>query len=95
MPERSSPGGRVFAMATTGEVRKRIWIATSVSRNYPVSYKKMYDIRELYHSSQDFEIQVYGFKTPAEPEYLWSFIVKDSVLDMATETEGGRVNILH
>ena len=37
LPEQSSPGGRVYAMASTGEVEKRLWIATSVCRNYPVS----------------------------------------------------------
>ena len=36
-PEKSCPGGRVYAMASTGEVEKRIWVATSVSKNYPVS----------------------------------------------------------
>ncbi len=36
-PEKSSPGGRVYAMGSTGEVEKRVWVATSVSKNYPVS----------------------------------------------------------
>ena len=37
LPEKNSPGGRVYAMAATGEVHKRIWITTAVSRNHPVS----------------------------------------------------------
>ena len=37
LPEKPSSGGRVFAMATTGDVEKRLWVATSVSRNFPVS----------------------------------------------------------
>ena len=37
LPEKPSAGGRVFAMATTGEVEKRLWVATSVARNFPVS----------------------------------------------------------
>lgn len=36
-PEMSCPGGRVYAMASTGEVEKRVWVATSVCRNFPVS----------------------------------------------------------
>lgn len=36
-PEKPCPGGRVYAMASTGEVEKRVWVATSVSKNYPVS----------------------------------------------------------
>ena len=36
LPEKSAPGGRVYAMAATGEVDKRIWIATAVSKNHPV-----------------------------------------------------------
>ena len=35
-PEKQSAGGRVYAMASTGEVEKRVWVATSVSKNYPV-----------------------------------------------------------
>lgn len=37
LPEKVSAGGRVYAMAATGEVHKRIWITTAVSRNHPVS----------------------------------------------------------
>ena len=37
LPEKNSPGGRVYAMAATGEIHKRIWTATAVSRNHPVS----------------------------------------------------------
>lgn len=36
LPEKSAPGGRVYAMAATGEVDKRIWIATDASKNYKV-----------------------------------------------------------
>ena len=36
-PEKPCPGGRVYAMASTGEVEKRVWVATSVSKNHPVS----------------------------------------------------------
>ncbi|XP_019852360.1 PREDICTED: leucine-rich repeat serine/threonine-protein kinase 1-like [Amphimedon queenslandica] len=75
LPEKPSAGGRVFAMATTGEVERRLWVATSVARNFP-----------------DFEIQVFSYKNAVEPPvYLWSFIVRDSVLDMTTVVEGGRV----
>ena len=31
LPEKSAPGGRVYAMTATGEIEKRIWIGTSVS----------------------------------------------------------------
>ena len=31
LPEKSAPGGRVYAMTATGEVEKRIWIGTAVS----------------------------------------------------------------
>ena len=31
LPEKSAPGGRVYAMTATGETEKRIWIGTSVS----------------------------------------------------------------
>ena len=27
----------MYAMASTGEVEKRVWVATSVSKNHPVS----------------------------------------------------------
>ena len=30
LPEKSAPGGRVYAMTATGETEKRIWIGTSV-----------------------------------------------------------------
>ena len=36
-PEKSCPGARVYAMGSTGEVERRVWVATSVSKNYPVS----------------------------------------------------------
>lgn len=39
VPERNSPGGRVFCMTSTGEVDKRIWIGTAVSCAY--MYKVM------------------------------------------------------
>ena len=39
VPERNSPGGRVFCMTSTGEVDKRIWIGTAVSFSY--MYKVM------------------------------------------------------
>ncbi len=32
LPEKQAPGGRVYAMAATGEVEKRIWIGTAVSK---------------------------------------------------------------
>ena len=38
LPEKLYPGGRVYAMASTGEVEKRFWVATSVSKNFLVSY---------------------------------------------------------
>ena len=31
LPEKTAPGGRVYAMTATGEIEKRIWIGTSVS----------------------------------------------------------------
>ena len=31
LPEKSAPGGRVYAMTATGEIEKRIWIGTAVS----------------------------------------------------------------
>lgn len=34
LPEKQAPGGRVYAMTATGEVEKRIWIGTAVSRVY-------------------------------------------------------------
>ena len=39
---------------------------------------------------------MFSYKNPVEPPvYLWSFIVRDSVLDMTTEVEGGRVSAYH
>ncbi len=40
---------------------------------------------------------MFGYKPSGEPECLWSFIVKDSVLDITTEVRGGRVshNYIH
>ena len=43
LPEKQAPGGRVYAMAATGEVEKRIWIGTAVSATYTkISY--MYEL---------------------------------------------------
>ncbi len=40
---------------------------------------------------QDCEIQVYGYKGVGDPQCLWTFCMKDSVLALDTEVEGGRV----
>ena len=41
---------------------------------------------------QDFEIQVYGYKSVGDPQCLWTFHMRDSVLALDTEVEGGRVS---
>jgi hypothetical protein len=41
---------------------------------------------------QDCEIQVYGYKGVGDPQCLWTFSMKDSVLALDTEVEGGRVS---
>ena len=51
LPEKSAPGGRVYAMAATGEVDKRIWIATDASKNYPVCVQSEVWIFLLFSSS--------------------------------------------
>ncbi len=45
-------------------------------------------------SLQDFGIQVYGYKNVGDPQCLWTFHMKDSVLALDTEVEGGRVSIM-
>ena len=44
---------------------------------------------------QDCEIQVYGYRNPGDPQCLWTFFMKDSVLSLNTELEGGRVSGIH
>ncbi len=41
---------------------------------------------------QDCEIQVYGYKGVGDPQCLWTFCMKDSVLALDTEVDGGRVS---
>ena len=41
---------------------------------------------------QDCEIQVYGYKGVGDPQCLWTFSMKDSVLALDTEVDGGRVS---
>ena len=43
---------------------------------------------------QDCEIQVYGYRNVGDPQCLWTFFMKDSVLSLSTELEGGRVRTL-
>ena len=35
---------------------------------------------------------MFGYKPNGEPQNLWSFVMKDSVLDMTTDVQGGRVS---
>jgi hypothetical protein len=42
LPEKQAPGGRVYAMTATGEVEKRIWIGTAVSRVYNHVHARMH-----------------------------------------------------
>ena len=44
---------------------------------------------------QDHEIQVYGYKSVGDPQCLWTFTTKDSVLALTTELEGGRVSYMY
>ena len=44
---------------------------------------------------QDCEIQVYGYRNVGDPQCLWTFLMKDSVLSLNTELEGGRVRQIH
>ena len=51
-------------------------------------------IVHVYIHIQDHEIQVYGYKSVGDPQCLWTFTTKDSVLALTTELEGGRVSTL-
>ena len=35
---------------------------------------------------------MFGYKPNGEPQNLWSFVMKDSVLDLTTDVQGGRVS---
>ena len=89
--ETKSPGGRVCAMVSTGEVDKRMWIAATFSKSFKVSIGN-YTCCVLKMCWQDFEIQVYGYHPMGEPLCLWSFVMADTCLDMKTVVEGGRVS---
>lgn len=47
--------------------------------------------RRIWIGTADCEIQVYGYRSVGEPQCLWTFNMKDSVLALSTEVEGGRV----
>ena len=89
LPEKQASGGRVYAMTATGEVEKRIWIGTAVSVAPPLQPRP----HHVHACSQDCEIQVYGYKSVGDPQCLWTFIMKDSVLALDTEVEEGRVSL--
>ena len=57
-------------------------------------YMHMHNDIHVCVNIQDHEIQVYGYKSVGDPQCLWTFTTKDSVLALTTELEGGRVSTL-
>ena len=45
--ETNSPGGRVCAMVSTGEVDKRVWIAATFSKSFKVTIATEYCVLKL------------------------------------------------
>ena len=84
----------MYAMTATGEIERRIWIGTSVSVPPHELFMRLLHIPP---HTQDCEIQVYGYRNVGDPQCLWTFFMKDSVLSLSTELEGGRVScsVLH
>ena len=81
----------MYAMTATGEIEKRIWIGTSVSGEREGGGVGVAVI--TVSLAQDCEIQVYGYRNVGDPQCLWTFLMKDSVLSLSTELEGGRVSL--